>query len=230
MSAGLRARGIEHSLFVGKGRDIGNIKVTGPVRQQGVKDYKAGKKRVIILSGAGAEGLDLKNSTAFYSLDSHFNPEVTAQAEARARRLGGQSFRKAENRVVDVRRYQSVVPKHKQPGFFGKLIGRQSPQTTDEWVANVAENKLRKTKTFKRVMREPHKYIKKYRAANGKMRYVYPKGEKKQKAPSKKWYQFWKKPEPIKLMTKRAPKPSVLPGESGAGNFPSVDPLPSLKA
>jgi|APSaa5957512493_1039668.scaffolds.fasta_scaffold04293_2 hypothetical protein len=210
MSAGLKARGIDHALFVGKGRDVGNVKVTGPVRQQGVKDYKAGKKRVIILSGAGAEGLDLKNSTAFYSLDAHFNPEVTAQAEARARRLGGQDFRKPENRVVDVRRYQSVVPDNKKPGFFGKLIGRQAPQTTDEWVSSVADNKLRKTKTFKRVMREPHKYIKKYRAANGKMRYVYPKGGKAAPAKKRAWYEFYKS-APEYSPSPRAEKLPALP-------------------
>ena len=222
MAAGLRAKGIDHALFVGKGREIGGRKITAPVRQQGIKDYKAGKKRVIILSGAGAEGLDLKNSTAFFSLDGHFNPEVVAQAEARARRLGGQQFRSPEKRVVDVRRYQSVVPKHREAGFFAKLVGKKTPRTTDEWVSDVAEAKLRKTRTFKQVMREPHKYLRKYRTASGKMRYVYPKDRKPalRKKPvlrKPKWWQSWKKPVVAPAVIKTPVVPAMVqPGSTSA--------------
>ena len=87
--AGLRARGIDPAVFVGKGTTVDGNKVTGISRQQGIKDYMGGKKRVIVLSGAGAEGLDLKNSTAFYSLDGHFNPERIIQAEGAGKRLEG---------------------------------------------------------------------------------------------------------------------------------------------
>ena len=77
-------------------------------------------KRVIVISGAGAEGLDLKNATAFYALDGHFNPERILQAEVGARRLGGQSARPVEQRKVDVRRYQSTVPKSQKLWYFWK--------------------------------------------------------------------------------------------------------------
>jgi hypothetical protein len=180
--AGLRDRGIEPAIFVGKGTQLGDTKVTGESRQQGVDEYKAGKKRVIVLSGAGAEGLDLKNSTAFYALDKHYNPEVMRQAEARARRLGGQSFRPEEQRQVDVRYYTSTIPESKQPGFFGKLVGRKPVQTTDEWISGVAGRKSKKTQSFQSAMRKPHKYIRKYRTASGRMHYVYPKDTQKKMA------------------------------------------------
>lgn len=178
LSAGLRARGIDHAVFVGKGTDIGGKKVTGVSRQQGVQDYKDGKKKVIILSGAGAEGLNLKNSTAFYSLDGHFNPQKILQAEARARRLGGQAHRKEENRSVDVRRYRSVVPDSAKPGLFGRMIGKKTQQTTDQWMYNVAGNKFRTQNRFYSSFKEPSKHLYKYRDKNGKTRYVYPKRQK----------------------------------------------------
>lgn len=174
LSAGLDNLGIEHSVFAGKGRAVGGRKVSGVSRQAGVDAFKEGKKRVIILSSAGAEGLDLKNATAFYALDGHFNPERILQAEARARRLGGQEFRPPEKRVVDVRRYRSVAPKPKS--FFGKLFKGKPPQTTDEWMYNTAGRKHSANKAFRQVVHKPLKYVRKYRdPKTGKVRYVYPK-------------------------------------------------------
>lgn len=178
LSAGLRARGIDHAVFVGKGTEIGGDKITSVVRQKGVQDYKDGKKKVIILSGAGAEGLNLKNSTAFFSLDGHFNPQRILQAEARARRLGGQAHRPVEERAVDVRRYRSVVPESAKPGFFGRLVGRKADQTTDEWMYNVAGGKFRTQNKFYSSFKAPPKHLYKYRDSNGKIKYVYPKRNK----------------------------------------------------
>ena len=138
LDAGLTARGIPHAVFVGKGREVGNARVTADTRNAGVEEFKSGKKKVIVLSGAGAEGLDLKNSTMFQSLDGHFNPEKTRQAEARARRLGGQAHRPPEKREVQVRRYFSTYPK---PGVLGRLFGKETPTTTDQWVHSVAQRK-----------------------------------------------------------------------------------------
>ncbi|MFZ4580760.1 MAG: SNF2-related protein, partial [Myxococcota bacterium] len=161
LTAGLRQRGIDYALFIGKGTEVGPDKVTEVSRQQGVDDFKAGKKRVIVLSGAGAEGLDLKDSTAFYSLDGHFNPERVLQAEARSRRLGGQATRAPEQRVVDVRRYRSVAPWGERPGLIGRMFGQKSQQTTDEWMYNVAENKYRTNRQFLDTLRRANKYIRK---------------------------------------------------------------------
>lgn len=177
LSAGLKKAGIPHALFIGAGTELGDGKVTNVSRSQGVEDFKAGKVKVIVLSGAGAEGLDLKNATAFYSLDGHFNPERIMQAEARARRLGGQAHRPPEQRVVDVRRYQSVVPSSEQPGVFGKMLGKAAPQTTDEWAYNVAGRKFQTARQFYDVLHKPHKYLRKeyYTKRDGSrgVRYMY---------------------------------------------------------
>lgn len=177
LSAGLKKAGIPHALFIGAGTEVGDGKVTNVSRSQGVEDFKNGKVKVIVLSGAGAEGLDLKNATAFYALDGHFNPERIMQAEARARRLGGQAHRPPEQRVVDVRRYQSVVPATEQPGLLGKLVGRKAPQTTDEWAYGVAGRKFQTARQFYDVLHKPHKYVRKeyYTRRDGSraVRYLY---------------------------------------------------------
>lgn len=152
LTAGLKDRGIEHAIFIGKGREIGGQKVTAETRNQGVGDFLAGKKKVIVLSGAGAEGLDLKNATLFQSLDAHFNPERIRQAEARARRLKGLSHRPLEQRVVQVRRYESVYPK---AGFFGRLFGRGGDATVDQWVTSVAREKHRLNEQFRSALQQP---------------------------------------------------------------------------
>jgi SNF2 family DNA or RNA helicase len=182
--AGLRKMGIQPALFVGKGTDVGGSKVTEMSRNAGITEFKKGSKRVIVLTGAGAEGLDLKNATAFYALDGHFNPERILQAEARARRLGGQEFRAPEKRVVDTRRYMSVAPTSKTPGFLGKLVGRKAPRTTDEWMYNVAGRKHKTTKQFYDVIKQPHKYLRKYVDAKGNVRYEYKKAAPAPKKPS----------------------------------------------
>jgi len=138
LAAGLTDRGISHGAFIGKGRDVGAGKVTNESRNQGVTDFLSGKKKVILVSGAGAEGLDLKNATMFQSLDGHFNPERTLQAEARARRIKGLAHRPVKDRQVMVRRYFSVNP---EPGFLGKVFGKKRDSTTDEWIHTVAMRK-----------------------------------------------------------------------------------------
>jgi hypothetical protein len=175
--AGLKARGIEPAVFIGKGAEVGGDTVTSSEREAGLAEYKAGKKRVIVLSGAGAEGLDLRNSTAFFALDGHFNPERIIQAEARARRLGGQEFREPDKRVVDVRRYQSTPPPQAQPGMFARMFSKAPPKqfTTDQWMYRVAGEKYGKTEKLYAALREPYKYISRYKDASGEWKYVYPK-------------------------------------------------------
>lgn len=178
LTAGLRARGIDHALFIGKGTEVGPNKVTETSRQQGVDDFKAGKKKVIVISGAGAEGLDLKNATAFYSLDGHFNPERILQAEARARRLGGQAARAPADRVVDVRRYRSTAPWGDQPSAIGRFFGRKPERTVDAWVYDTAARKFETNSQFTTALRHANKYIRKETVTGTdgapRVRYIYP--------------------------------------------------------
>lgn len=141
ISEGLKQRGIAFGTFTGKG----NEGVTEEKRQKDVQDFKDGKKKVIVLSGAGSEGISFPNATAMYSYDGHFNPERVLQAEARAVRTGGQAHRAPEDRQVEVKRYMTVYPENKS--LFGKakayFTGQQASDAVDEWIYSRAERRHR---------------------------------------------------------------------------------------
>ena len=192
----LRKLGIPHSIFVGPGRTIGDRRITNESRKHAVTDFKAGKTRVMVLSGAGAEGLDLKNANMFMAMEGHFNPEVIRQAQARTQRMGGQKDRSLAERKVSVRRYVSVEP---SPGFFRKTWRRMKGRperykTTDEWIYDVARAKHftnegvrislkgqipmkpdQKPFPIKMLISKPHKYIRRWwDHKRGEWDYEYP--------------------------------------------------------
>ena len=106
LEAGLKKRGLEYGKFIGKG----NAGVTESIRQADIDDYNAGKKKIMLISSAGGEGLDLPNTTMVASLDGHWNPEKINQVEARGIRMGGLSHRAAKDRNVIVNRYITKLP------------------------------------------------------------------------------------------------------------------------
>lgn len=106
LEEGLKQRGIPYGRFIGKG----NVGVNEKTRIQDVYDFNSGKKKVILVSGAGAEGLSFNNATMIQVLDPHWNPERILQSEARGIRLGGLSHRPVANREVIVKRYKAKLP------------------------------------------------------------------------------------------------------------------------
>jgi hypothetical protein len=162
---GLRDRGIDHGIFMGKGQPGSTEKS----RTQAVSDYQAGRKKVILLSSAGGEGLNLGNTTFVANVDGHFNPEKIHQAEARGVRAGGQAHRPEAERKVIVRRYVTRVPLSKtqvlkdtmnlispnhminrvmegQPVLYNPLRRERSP---DEWAYEVAGLKDERNKALR---------------------------------------------------------------------------------
>lgn len=128
LEAGLHDRNIPYGKFIGKGNDG----VTEASRQSDVDSYNQHKKRVMIVSPAGGEGLSLNDTTWEGVLDPHYNPERMNQMEARGIRSGGLKGR--ADRTVNVNRYLATMPK--QLGFM------KSPyKTPDEWIYEVAQNK-----------------------------------------------------------------------------------------
>lgn len=153
----LESLGISPAVFIGKG-NIGSNEAT---RQQAINDFNSGKKRVLLISGAGGEGLNLPNTTKIIMLDGHFNPEVMKQMEARGIRAGGLSHRDPKDRKVEVTRYMSV-PTYRKSDMAVNLLDTFSPNTyvhriiegqklfqnpikrprgTDELVGQIAERK-----------------------------------------------------------------------------------------
>lgn len=103
MEAMLLKKGITFGRYYGKGQEG----ITGETREQAIRNYNTGKIKVMIMSGAGAEGLDLPNTTMHLTMDPHYNPERITQQEARGIRRGGQAHIAPEKRKVIVKRYVS---------------------------------------------------------------------------------------------------------------------------
>lgn len=199
VAAGLAARKIPFGIFIGKDREVEGIRSSEQSRTQAVADFQKGKKKVIVLSGAGAEGLDLKNTTMVQTLDGHFNPERILQAEARGRRIGGLMHRPPEQRHVVMKRYVSSIDRD----IWDKMLGKKET-SVDEYIYNVAGRKaslnrqlqtalktmpqqklpdlgatLRETKGPPGVELQKdyrRKYAHRYRTAGGKVVYKYDKG------------------------------------------------------
>jgi len=146
LKAGLSARGISFGVFAGRGQQG----VTEQSRQDAVDNYLEGKKKVIIITSAGAEGLSLGNTTMVQLVDGHYNPEKMAQAEARGIRAGGLSHRPQEERRVRVKRYVSSLPKT----FWEKLTFQPAEVSVGQWVYRTAKKKERLNRQVREVLED----------------------------------------------------------------------------
>lgn len=132
---GLKARGTPVGMYSGANKKT---------RDDDVKDFKTGKKKAIVMTPAGGEGISLDNATFFAEVDRHYNPERNQQAIARGRRMGGLQHREEKDRVLKVNRYHSV------PTRYGnwKEVG------VDEWIGTVADEKNRLNRQMRKAVRK----------------------------------------------------------------------------
>lgn len=112
-------------------------------RKESLGQYMSGKKRVLLISGAGGEGLDLKGSSMLQMLEGHYNPEKIRQAEARVRRMGDHP-----DKPILIKRYVSTLP---QGGFdkFLSVFGKKHPTSIDEYIYTVADRKDKLNQEFR---------------------------------------------------------------------------------
>lgn len=95
--------GIPHNLFTGETRPED--------RARYVNEYNSGKAPVLLISGAGAEGLDLKGTRAVQLLEPHWNNSRGEQAVGRGIRYKSHAHLPESERNVRVQKYYSVHPK-----------------------------------------------------------------------------------------------------------------------
>lgn len=146
LEAGLQDRGYDYGKFIGKG----NPGVTEDTRQQAVKDYNDRLKRIMLISGAGAEGLSLGDTTWEGVLDGHYNPERMNQMEARGIRSHGLSHRDKKDREVLVNRYIATMPRK-----FGVI--KNPIRTPDEMIYDIADNKDSQNQLLFKLLRNNNK-------------------------------------------------------------------------
>lgn len=87
-------------------------KISGKDKQYEVKKFNDGKSKVLLISSAGAEGLNLKETRSVIILEPYWNDSRIQQVIGRAVRYGSHSKLPEKDRVVEV--FQMVLVKNQK--------------------------------------------------------------------------------------------------------------------
>ena len=132
----LEAKGVPHGVFTGK--------QTPRQRAQTLDDYETGRIRHLLISSAGAEGLDLKGTKLLQILEPHWNDARLDQAEARAVRYKSHDHLPPRERKVEVQRFLSDPSPRRQ-----WLPWRTRPvQGVDEYLRSLSRDKTNLNQAF----------------------------------------------------------------------------------
>lgn len=112
--------------------------------------------KVISITGAGAEGLSLKNVRQVHIMEPFWNPVRTDQVKGRAVRICSHSDLPADERTVEVYTYCAVVSKE----MIDKRLVDQTfliqdgGITSDEFIGGISERKKKITESLLRIMKQ----------------------------------------------------------------------------
>lgn len=132
MSRALQQAGIKHHLFTGE--------ISKKQRGEMVKDYNEGRVPVLLISGAGSEGLDLKGTKAIQIMEPHWNESRINQVIGRGIRYQSHAHLPKADRKVKVIRYQSKLPED-VADRAGRLFGMAPKQSIEEYMTGVSRRK-----------------------------------------------------------------------------------------
>lgn len=142
MASLLAQEGISFALFTGCVSDV--------KKKHAVADYNAGKCSVLLISGAGSEGLDLKYTSYVHLMEPSWNESMTQQIVGRARRYMSHEPDHNDKRgiripkKVTVFRYVSVLPQEeKRPVNLSEYTGYKALLhfSADQIIAELSEKK-----------------------------------------------------------------------------------------
>jgi superfamily II DNA/RNA helicase len=133
----LRELKIDHALYTGE--------LSRAEKDQLVKDYNSGKKRVLLISSSGSEGLDSRGTKRVQILEPHFNKAKINQVIGRAVRFGSHDHLPENERNVVVEHFHSVNPK--------PLWGKR-PHSIDSYLHENAEDKHELFDDVKQLMKK----------------------------------------------------------------------------
>lgn len=127
-AAMLKNLGIKHEIISGD--------INAKERNRLVKDYNSGKIKVLLLSSAGGEGLDLKGTKLVQVLEPHFNKSKIDQVIGRGVRYQSHMHLPPEERKVDVEHYMSTVKQTAMDKLF-----KVNPKSIDEYLYERSNDK-----------------------------------------------------------------------------------------
>lgn len=138
----LEREGIPYAMFTGDTKPADRAKI--------VDDYNKAKIRALLISGAGAEGLDLKGTRLMQVLEPHWNNPRIDQAIGRTARYKSHLHLPPEDRNVEVQRFISKL----NPTLFERLGLSSSKSSADEYLTLLAKRKQELNEQFLDVLRE----------------------------------------------------------------------------
>lgn len=133
---------IPHAVFTGELKD--------EERRQLVQDYNSGKYKMLLISGAGAEGLDLKGTRLVQIMEPHWNQARIEQVVGRAVRHRSHAHLPPEKQLVTVQRYFAKPV----PNFLQRW-GLADPETgADEYLDTRSKEKQELIDQFLGLLKE----------------------------------------------------------------------------
>lgn len=129
------------------GEFVGGMKKTD--RDELVRKYNSGEIKVLLLSSAGGEGLDLKGTRTMQILDPHWNWEKIKQVEGRGIRYKSHAGLPPEEQNVTVQRFVSTRPRS---GILEDLHLRKPGHAVDEYLQHMSYDKERLIDQFKALL------------------------------------------------------------------------------
>lgn len=122
--------------------------VSPQVRNKMVQDFNANKLRALLISSAGAEGLDLKGTRLVQLLEPHFNEEKEKQIIGRAIRYQSHAALPEDKRHVQVQRFIG----RPEGSWLDRLLGKPTVHGADEYIRNIALQKSKLNNQFVNVL------------------------------------------------------------------------------
>ena len=162
--ANKKHRGLIYSNYIGAGIDeisseldkknIPYVKFVGGMsdkaKQKSVDAYNNGEAPAILVSGAGAEGLDLKETRSIQIVEPHWNANRIEQVIGRGVRYKSHAKLPKEDRKVKVTKYQTVLAQN----AIQKLFGKPADTSSDQYLENLSQEKQEILDQFLNILKE----------------------------------------------------------------------------
>jgi SNF2 family DNA or RNA helicase len=141
MAEALKEKKIKYELFTGQMND--------KQKKAAVDAFNKGKSKVLLVSGAGAEGIDLKGTKLVQIMEPHWNSARVNQAIGRAVRHKSHTHLPEKDQHVVINKYVSTVPQ----SWLAKLLKLKSKQGVDGFMMGFAKKKDELNAPFLAAMR-----------------------------------------------------------------------------
>lgn len=139
ISGELKDRKLSHRIYTGQ--------LNRKEKDEIIKDYNDDKFKVLIVSSAGGEGLDLKKTRQVHIMEPHWNESKIDQVTGRAVRYQSHAGLKPADQTVEIYKYLSIYPRN----FFGM---KSKKVTADQYLTNLSRDKKALNEAFLAVVKK----------------------------------------------------------------------------